>query len=155
MVGEYDDEFSDTASNKEQNYSEYMISLKKSGLCNDLNWKGEVLSRFQEMFHPLLDDTEYHLERSGEKTQVIYELKVGNCQGRLLGFKALQKEIEKGNGKGRIRAFFNHEIYVMVKSIIELPDNDLPNKSQEHVYITLEKLWNVMCIIVNKKDKLL
>lgn len=138
-----------------QNDLQYMLQLRKSGLYSDTNWMGEALARFQEMFEPLLDGTEYHLERSGEKTQIIYELKLGSARGRILGFKVLQTEKEKGNGKGRIRAFFDHKVYVMVKSNIGLPDNDLPNKTQEHVYITLEKLWDVICIITNKKDKLL
>lgn len=151
---------SEEATHQEQEYmkqrmAEYKLQLKKSGLYNDLNWCGEVLDRFREMFQPLLEGTEYHLERSGEKTQIVYDLKYAYQRGRVLGFKALQTEQVKGNGKGRIRAFFNHEVYLKVKGVIGLPDNDLPNKSQDHVYITLEKLWDAICIITNKEGKLL
>ena len=134
---------------------EYKLQLYKSGLCNYLNWTGEELERFRVMFQPLLEGTEYHLERSGEKTQVVYDLKRGYGSGRVLGFKVFQTEQIKGNGRGRVRAFFNHAVYLKVKALIGLPDNDLPKKTQDHVYITLEKFWDVICIITNNEDKLL
>lgn len=103
------------------------------------SWKGDVRPAFQKLFDSLIKDTDFYFEVNTTDTKSkILELRQNGIKKRLMGFAGKQNM--------EIRAFFNAEFYNQIRQTVALPDNQLPNKTQPHVDISLQTLWNVLCV---------
>lgn len=112
--------------------------IKAMGLSNSDAWERDVRQMLENALTPILEGSEYYFaENHTDSSAEILELHKEGIPYRLMGF-ACKKNME-------IKAFFNKEFYDMVRSIMELPDNKYPNKTQPHIEISLKTLWNVLC----------
>ena len=102
------------------------------------SWRQDVRPLLQELFAPLVDDTDFYLSVNTTDTRSkILELHKNGAPKRLLGFSGKQNM--------EINAFFNTDFYNQIRMRVPLPDNQRPNKTQPHVTISLQTLWNVIC----------
>lgn len=51
-----------------------------------------------------------------------------------------------------INIFFNSDFCDYIRKSVTLPENRYPSKTQPHMNISLNKLWNVICTATGKKD---
>ena len=117
--------------------------MKKAQLDIQSNWKGDVRSSLSILLNPLIEGSEYYLVNNYTDTQnQIMELHKKGINKRLMGFS--------GRMDTTIPAFFNKAFYDEINNVIELPENRLPKKTQPHVTLTTEELWNVVCVAVGK-----
>lgn len=48
--------------------------------------------------------------------------------------------------------FFNSEFYSQIKKTIEIIDNELHNRTQPHMHVSLETIWNVFYVATDKME---
>ena len=101
-------------------------------------WRQDVRPLLQKLFAPLVEGTEFYLSVNTTDTRSkILELHKIGVPKRLVGFSGKQNM--------EIIAFFNADFYNQIRMRVPLPDNQRPNKTQPHVIISLQTLWNVIC----------
>lgn len=123
----------------------FKAQIEKAQLQIRSNWRGDIRPKLAIMMEPLIEGSEYYLVNNYTDTKKqILELHKKGINKRLLGFS--------GKMDTSIAAFFNKGFYDQINTVIELPENRLPNKTQPHVTLTVEQLWNVICVAVGKKQ---
>ena len=129
----------------EHNYQYY---LEKSGLDDPENWKGDPRDRFITLLSPLVEGSPYYLNVNTTDTKSkILELRESPKRGgRLIGFDGKQDQT--------VGAFMNLDAYEEVTKIYPLPENGKPNKKQPHFRISLEGLWNIICVLTGNNESL-
>lgn len=128
----------------------YENQLKQCELDQEDSLKGDPRSKFIKFFEPLVKNTPYYFQES--KDGKILDLKITGAKGMVFGFQARVA----GENKGLMYTFFDQDIYEMLNKKISLPANVMKDdrKKQPHVYISLKKLWNCVCVITGNEDKL-
>lgn len=121
--------------------------LKKYELDIPNNWRGDFRNTLIDMFSPLVSGTEYSFKLNKGESRPVYilELHHEGHNGRVIGIKALQREM-------KMWIFFNPDLYKRVKQRIDIPDNMQPNRSQPHIKVSLETVWNILCVVTNKEE---
>lgn len=128
------------------NYNEQYI---KSGLNFPENWEGDIRPRLENLLQPLIEDSSCWLRMNyTDTTKKTLELWKKGDTRRIMGFSGRQRNMN-------IHAFFNQFFYDEVRRTVPLMDNERPKKSQPHIHMSLEQLWNVVCIATNKQDSMI
>ena len=123
----------------------YEKQFIESGLNNAENWKGDPRGRLETMLAPLIEGSEYYFKQNKtDSSSKILELYRNGKGKRLMGVV--------GKRDMTINAFFDKDFYNDILKSVTLPENKYPKKSQPHVTISLNKLWNVMCAVTGKPD---
>lgn len=123
----------------------YENQFKESGLNESENWKGDPRGRFEIMFAPLIENSEYYFKRNTiDSSSKILELYRNDKARRVMGFA--------GKRDMTINTFFNAKFCDYIRESVTLPENKHPNKSQPHMTISLNKLWNVICAATGKME---
>lgn len=126
----------------------YEKQLENAELNIPNNWKGDMRPRFKRMLDVLLTESEYYLvDNTTDTSGKILELYKKDAKSRIMGFS--------GKRDMTIPAFFNKEFYNQINKIIQLPENTRPNKTQPHVTLTTEELWNVICVATGELQHIL
>ena len=126
----------------------YQYYLEKSGLDDPENWRGDPRDRFITLLSSLVEDSPYYLNVNTTDTKSkILELRESPKRGgRLIGFD--------GKRDHRIGVFMNHDAYDEVAKTISLPENGRPEKKQPHFWVSLEKLWDIICVLTGNNESL-
>ena len=123
----------------------YENQFIESGLNDPENWKGDPRERFETMFSPLIEDSEYYFKRNTtDSASKIMEFYRDDRPKKIMGFA--------GKRDMTINIFFNSDFCDYIRKSITLPENRYPSKTQPHMNISLNKLWNVICTATGKKD---
>ena len=124
----------------------YAEQSEKAGLNIPETWRGDYRSRFEIMFEPILNGSEYYMEKNTtDSSKPIMELWKKGDNGRIMGFW--------GKRDMRLNVFFRQSFFDHIDSYMTLPANEANGKTQAYIKnISLEFLWNILCIAVNKKD---
>ena len=123
-------------------FEEMVLSLS---LDRPESWRQDVRPLLQKLFAPLVEGTDFYLSVNTTDTRSkILELHRNGASKRLLGFSGKQNM--------EIAAFFNADFYNQIRMRVPLPDNQRPNKTQPHVTISLQTLWNVICAATGKNS---
>jgi hypothetical protein len=126
----------------------YDSQLKKTGLDLKKNWEGDPRNRFEVLLKPLIQDTDYFFKINVTDTSVkILELHKKGISHRIMGIS--------GKRNMTINIFFNPDFYSALRKSVNLPENQKLYRSQPHMNITLEKLWDVMCATTGKTEYML
>lgn len=103
----------------------------------------------------LTNDTDYYLEKNyGDTTKQILELRKNGESKRIMGFEKKVRNMELG-------WFVDKNYYNKASAVIELPMKNCKKATENagnQLYpknISLEKMWNVICIITGKRDQML
>ena len=122
----------------------YSNQVKEYGLDIPDNWKGDLRETLLAFFKPLVDGSDVSLviNKTDSKSRLMDILKDGN-KGRIGGIKALTSM--------ECWIFLNKSNFSIVQERLGLPDNMQPNRSQPHVKVSLETVWNTLCIITGKE----
>lgn len=130
---------------KKKDRISYEKQLRKAGLNDSDNWKSDPREKFEVMFAPLIEGSEYYFKRnSTDSTSKILELYRNNAPKRIMGFTAKQNMT--------INVFFNSDFCDYIMKSVTLPPNKNPKKIQPQMNISLNKLWNVLCAATRKKE---
>ncbi len=126
---------------------EQLFSSKVSQLELNVPYTCEtdIRNKLISLFNPLLENTDYYFkinttDSSGKILEVYRE---GNPK-RIMGISGKRNMI--------IGVFFNPDLYAELRKKIDIPDNQKAYRSQPHVRISLEHLWNIMCVLTHKEQ---
>ncbi len=123
----------------------YFEKENELGLNIPDEWKDDVRPKFIALFSPLLKGTEYRFEtnRTDSTSKILEVYREGNPK-RIMGISGKRGMI--------LWVFFNPDLYQELRKRIDIPDNQQPNRSQPHVKISLEHLWNIICVLTRKEQ---
>ena len=123
----------------------YENQYREAGLNDSDNWKGDPRGRFETMFDPIIEGSEYHFKRNTkDSSSKILEFYRNDEKKRIMGFA--------GRRDMTISIFFNSDFCDYIRKSVILPENRNPKKRQPQMNISLNKLWNVLCAATGKKE---
>lgn len=123
----------------------YNLQIKKAELEDSDNWKGDPRNRFEIMFRPLIEGSEYYFRHNTTDSSArILELYRNGESKRIMGFSGKQNMT--------VNVFFNLDFYNFIKESVNLPENKRATKTQPHMNISPAKLWDVICAATGKKE---
>jgi len=119
--------------------------VEKCGLNIPDNWIGDPRKRFSDLVAPLLNGTEYWLKNNTtDSSGHILEVYNGLGIKRIMGIS--------GKRDMSVNVFFNPDLYKIISAKVDLPGNQKAYRSQPHMNISLEKLWDVICALTGKNE---
>ncbi|MBE6035007.1 MAG: hypothetical protein E7222_09985 [Clostridiales bacterium] len=109
----------------------------KAELDEDSSWEGDPRKNFRTMIEPLINGSVYELkDNTTDTSSHILEFYKDGSRRRIMGIGGVKRT-------KKIKAFFNINLYNELRQKMDgIPDNERPNKSQPHITIDLELLWN-------------
>lgn len=120
--------------------------VEACGLNIPDNWVGDIRPRLERFLKPLVDGSSCWLRMNyTDTTKKTIELWRTGDSRRVMGFSGRQHKMN-------IHAFFNQDFYNDVRRKVSLMDNERPKKTQPHIHMSLEQLWNVICVATNNID---
>ncbi len=121
----------------------------KAGLNDPNSWKEDPREKFETVLGPLLAGTEYHLKQNTtDSSKPILELWRDGDSGRVMGFWGRKGML--------INVFFNAVFYDYVNSVMKLPENEAPGRSQPYVKgVPFELIWNIICVATANNEMIL
>lgn len=123
----------------------YNEQISNYGMTIKNNWKGDPRERFIGIFKPLLDGTEYFFKvNTTDSSGKILEVYVQNNPKRIMGIS--------GRSDMDVNIFFNPDLYKTISARIDLPGNQKAYRSQPHMVLSLETVWNVLCVLTRKEN---
>ena len=146
-VGEVDRMVRHCAQERSETHNElFYEQVKKFDLENPDIWRTDFRDKLMGAFAPLLTDSEFKAKKNLRAKKVTLDIK-HNSGMRVLG-------IEPQSRKREFLAFFDHQLFLNIKSSARLPECERSKSSgsQDHVHIDLKTLWNAICCITNKHD---
>ncbi len=121
----------------------FQTQLNKSGLDIPANWGGDPRNKFEILFAPLIKNTAFSFKHNmTDHSAKILEVYRGQETRRIMGIRGKRDMI--------ITVFFNPDLYKVIEEKVDLPGNEKSYRSQPHMDISIEKMWDVMCALTDK-----
>lgn len=121
----------------------YQIEKEELNIPN--NWKGDPRTKFINVFKPLVANSEFTFKlNTTDSSSKILELYKNGENKRIMGMSGKQDM--------SLNVFFNPDFYKAINAYIDLPENEKVYRSQPHMNLTFEQVWNVICVATGKKQ---
>ena len=121
----------------------YNELIKALGLDIPNNWKTDLRDTFILLFKPVIEGSDISFSiNKGDHSAKILEIYKTGYKGRIGGISQLRTM--------DCWIFLSKDFFDIAQKRLALPDNMKPKRSQPHIKISLETVWNILCFLSGK-----
>jgi|GEM_PF-3521731 len=125
--------------------------LRDHGLDTPQGWEGEYRDRFIGMLKPLLEGTDFYLEKNlrdvGNGNKRITNLCDNRSGKRKMGFEYMKTNAENK----KISGFINKDLHAVLEKKTAFPERIQRQRTNPlYFHWSLIGLWNLLCVIGGK-----